>query len=155
MRKSFRVVSRGSSWVIVSQSCNGNRTSSVENLNRSFSSATGTSTNIYYRFSLSIQLSGPLTRIIPTATATNMASICIKFRRSPLAAPLVVTLLFLSSSILPCSVVASKQSDPCVHLTAENFNEQTQGKMVFVKFYAPWCGHCQMLKPDYEKLCRK
>jgi len=37
-------------------------------------------------------------------------------------------------------------------LNAENWEETTNGKVVFVKFFAPWCGHCKKLMPAWDKL---
>jgi len=38
-----------------------------------------------------------------------------------------------------------------VILTPENFDSVVGGdKGVFVEFFAPWCGHCKKLAPDYE-----
>ncbi|XP_037826152.1 protein disulfide-isomerase A5 [Lucilia sericata] len=39
-----------------------------------------------------------------------------------------------------------------VHLTKQNFEPALkEEKSVLVMFYAPWCGHCKRLKPEYEK----
>lgn len=51
---------------------------------------------------------------------------------------------------LLCAIAHAK----VVELTAENWDERVthSGKNAFIKFYAPWCGHCKKLKPDWDKL---
>jgi hypothetical protein len=38
-------------------------------------------------------------------------------------------------------LLASVASSETLELTPENFESETAGKVVFIKFFAPWCGH--------------
>ncbi|UJR30158.1 hypothetical protein I4U23_017698 [Adineta vaga] len=42
-----------------------------------------------------------------------------------------------------------------VELTNENFDEMTSKKFAFIVFFAPWCTHCQVLKPIFQDLAKQ
>jgi len=61
-------------------------------------------------------------------------------------------LLYVVATI---AFVASTANAGAVELTLENFEQKMAGKNGFVKFFAPWCGHCKAIKPDWDKLAEE
>ncbi|KAK2996345.1 hypothetical protein RJ639_024949 [Escallonia herrerae] len=59
----------------------------------------------------------------------------------------------LAFATLALFLLSSALADDVVILTEDNFEKEVGlDRAALVEFYAPWCGHCKKLAPEYEKL---
>jgi len=52
-------------------------------------------------------------------------------------------------------LLLAASSASALELTSDNWDAETAGKTVFLKMFAPWCGHCKKMKPDWDKLMKE
>ncbi|XP_075063951.1 protein disulfide-isomerase A3 [Mixophyes fleayi] len=67
-----------------------------------------------------------------------------------------MTRILLSGLLLLAAAASTTWASDVLDLTDDDFDSVVpQHEMMLIEFYAPWCGHCKKLAPEYEEAATK
>lgn len=65
----------------------------------------------------------------------------------------LTSLLLIAALACAATVCMADDSDKVLKLGAGDFSDKVgDGSVYFIKFFAPWCGHCKRLAPTWGEL---